>query len=62
VEQDHPVAGKIKQPGAAIRYSATPWQLRRPAPLLGQHNQEVLGDLLGYSHQDLVFLRRSGVI
>lgn len=62
VEQDHPVAGKIKQPGPAIRFSATPWQLRRPAPLLGQHNQEVLCDLLGYSREDVILLKRSGVI
>ncbi len=45
VEQHHPVAGTIRQPGASIRYSETPWQLRRPAPLLGQHNEEVLGPL-----------------
>ena len=40
--QEHPVAGTIRQPGASIRYSATPWELRRPAPLLGQHNAELL--------------------
>ncbi|MHB8573784.1 MAG: CaiB/BaiF CoA transferase family protein, partial [Dehalococcoidia bacterium] len=41
VEQHHPLAGTIAQPGPSVRYSATPWQLRRPAPLLGQHNEEV---------------------
>jgi CoA:oxalate CoA-transferase len=45
VEQHHPVAGAVRQPGPSIRYSATPWSLRTPAPLLGQHNDEVLGPL-----------------
>jgi crotonobetainyl-CoA:carnitine CoA-transferase CaiB-like acyl-CoA transferase len=43
VVQQHPIAGDVTQPGPAVRYSATPWQLRRPAPLLGQHNDEVFG-------------------
>jgi crotonobetainyl-CoA:carnitine CoA-transferase CaiB-like acyl-CoA transferase len=42
VTQEHPEAGTITQPGPAIRLSQTPWCLRRPAPLLGQHNEEVL--------------------
>ena len=41
VEQDHPVAGTVKHPGAPIRLGRTPWQLTRPAPTLGQHNDEV---------------------
>jgi crotonobetainyl-CoA:carnitine CoA-transferase CaiB-like acyl-CoA transferase len=45
VDQHHPVAGTIRQPGASIRYSETPWRLRRPAPLLGEHNAEVFGPL-----------------
>ena len=45
VEQHHPDAGTIRQPGPSIRYSATPWELRRPAPRLGEHNDEILGAL-----------------
>lgn len=44
VEQEHPVAGTIRQPGAPVRLSATPWAIRRPAPTLGQHNAELLGE------------------
>ena len=42
---DHPAAGTVTAPGAPYRLSATPWELRRPAPLLGQHTAEVLGPL-----------------
>jgi benzylsuccinate CoA-transferase BbsE subunit len=42
---DHPAAGSQKMPGAPYRLSATPWELRRPAPTLGQHTREVLEPL-----------------
>ena len=50
--QEHPVAGTITQPGPPIRFSGTPWQLRRPAPLLGQHNQDVFRDADGAHDRD----------
>jgi crotonobetainyl-CoA:carnitine CoA-transferase CaiB-like acyl-CoA transferase len=43
VEVRHPVAGPLRYPGAPWRLSATPWRVERPAPLLGEHNAEVLG-------------------
>ena len=42
--QDHPVAGRVKQPGPPARLRRTPWSLDRPAPMLGQHNAEVFGE------------------
>ena len=45
VRQEHPVAGTVTQPGPMLRFSLTPWRLRRPAPLLGQHNEEVFAAL-----------------
>ena len=46
VEIDHPVAGSFKYPGAAYRFSNSDLPLgARPAPLLGQHNETILGDL-----------------
>ncbi|GBD11389.1 Succinyl-CoA:(R)-benzylsuccinate CoA-transferase subunit BbsE [bacterium HR23] len=62
IEVEHPVAGKVKMPSRPFLMSETPWQLRRPAPLLGQHNEEVLCGLLGYSKEDLVKLREQNVI
>jgi crotonobetainyl-CoA:carnitine CoA-transferase CaiB-like acyl-CoA transferase len=62
VEVDHPVIGKAKYPGAPYRLSLTPWQIKRPAPLLGEHNEEILCNRLGYSKDDLVRMRQTGVI
>jgi len=39
----HPVAGKLTMPGAPYLMNETPWSLRSPAPLLGEHNDAVLG-------------------
>ncbi|MFC1824290.1 CaiB/BaiF CoA transferase family protein [Thermodesulfobacteriota bacterium] len=61
VEIDHPAAGKIKYPGAPFKMMETPWEIRMPAPLLGQHNEEVLGNL-GYTRDDLVDLKQQQII
>jgi crotonobetainyl-CoA:carnitine CoA-transferase CaiB-like acyl-CoA transferase len=58
---DHPVVGRLDYPGPHYRLSASPWALRRPAPLLGQHNAEVLGQF-GLGADDLAILRERGVI
>ncbi|OGO36146.1 MAG: hypothetical protein A2147_08875 [Chloroflexi bacterium RBG_16_57_8] len=62
VEFEHPVAGKLKYPGAPYKLSATPWSARIPAPLLGEHNRQVYGEMLGYSAQGLLKLEQAGVI
>ena len=45
VTVEHPAAGPVTMPGAPYKLSATPWQLRRPAPCLGQHTAEVLDEV-----------------
>jgi crotonobetainyl-CoA:carnitine CoA-transferase CaiB-like acyl-CoA transferase len=60
-EIDHPVAGKLRYPGLPYQFSNAPKRNVRPAPLLGQHNQEVLGRLR-YSKTDLLKLKQAGVI
>jgi crotonobetainyl-CoA:carnitine CoA-transferase CaiB-like acyl-CoA transferase len=62
VRSRHPVAGEVTHPGAPFRMSETPWELESPAPLLGQHNEEVYASLLGYSPQDVESWRAQGVI
>jgi len=59
---DRAEAGVLKYPGAPYKFSKTPWSLERPAPLLGEHNEEIYCGRLGYSKEDLVALRRAGVI
>ncbi|MDP2954477.1 MAG: CoA transferase [Chloroflexota bacterium] len=62
VDIDHPKAGKLKYPSAPYRFSKTPWAAARPAPLLGQHNQEVYGGRLGHSDLELKKMREGGII
>ena len=62
VEIDHPTAGKLTHPGSPFRLSRTPGEIGGPAPLLGQHNQEVYCGRLGLSQDDLVRLRMAGII
>ena len=48
VELDHPIAGKLKVPGVPVKLSATPGAVECHAPLLGEHNSEVLKEVLGW--------------
>jgi len=61
VEVDHSMTGKVRYPGRPFVMEKTPWQIRRPAPLLGEHNQEVYSEL-GYTNEEMVKLRGIGVI
>jgi len=59
---EHPVSGPIRQFGIAPKLGKTPGQIRRPPPLLGQHTEELLGELLGYDSNRIAALERDGVI
>jgi crotonobetainyl-CoA:carnitine CoA-transferase CaiB-like acyl-CoA transferase len=61
-EVDHPVIGKIKVPAELFKFTETPYQLRLPAPTLGQHNWEIYVEGLGYTQQELCQLRQLNVI
>jgi crotonobetainyl-CoA:carnitine CoA-transferase CaiB-like acyl-CoA transferase len=61
VEIDHPVVGKLTYPGGAIKSEELPRVPGRPAPLLGQHNNEVYGGM-GYSVAEITKMRELGVI
>ncbi len=58
-EYDHPQAGRLRQSRAAARFSGTPTEIRRGAPALGEHTQEVLTEL-GYSAAEIANLRGGG--
>ena len=58
VEMDHQEAGKLRYPSVPFRFSKTESSTRVSAPLLGQHNDEVYGEGLGFSGEELARLRR----
>jgi crotonobetainyl-CoA:carnitine CoA-transferase CaiB-like acyl-CoA transferase len=57
---EHPVLGQIRDMGAPFKLPESPGGPHEPTPLLGQHNTEVYGTLLGMSPNDLGQLRRDG--
>ena len=61
-EIDHPQAGKLKYPTAPYKFSRTPWKAERAAPLIGEHNEFVYCDRLGYDKRDLVAMKEAGII
>jgi crotonobetainyl-CoA:carnitine CoA-transferase CaiB-like acyl-CoA transferase len=62
VTVDDPTIGPVKMQGVYPRLSATPGQIRRGAPKLGEHNEEIYRGLLGLSAEDLASLRTEGII
>ncbi|MXX74998.1 MAG: CoA transferase [Holophagales bacterium] len=61
-EVDHPEVGRRRYPGLPIRLSATPATYRRGAPCLGEHNREVLVEVLGFEDMRVDELERAGVL
>jgi crotonobetainyl-CoA:carnitine CoA-transferase CaiB-like acyl-CoA transferase len=62
IEMEHPVVGKYLHYGPVPRLSETPGRVTRTAPLIGEHNEEIYCDELGFSKEDLIALRAAGVI
>jgi len=61
VPVEHPVAGPTRVLGIPFKLSGTPASIRRPAPTLGQHTEEILGEL-GYDADAIRRLRSDRVI
>jgi formyl-CoA transferase len=59
VEVDHPKRGKYLSVGNPIKLSASPSEVKR-SPLLGEHTEEILRDVLGYNDNELAQIRASG--
>lgn len=64
VEADHPLVGKYRMPGNPIKIGGSDGASEEflPAPMLGQHSREVLGELLGYSEAEISSLEERGII
>lgn len=59
---DHPVVGAVTQTGAPFQMTDGGFQARFAAPTLGQHNDAILCERLGYARQDLVRLAELGIV
>jgi len=59
---EHPTLGTIKMVNTPVKYSFSQPGIRHPPPTLGQHTNEVLEEVLGYSKADIESLRSEGVV
>ena len=59
---EHPKTGNLRLAGFPYKFSQTPAEVHRPPPLLGEHTEELLVELLGYSPADVSALREQGSI
>ena len=60
-EIDHPIAGELTYPGRPFIMGATPWAIRRPAPTLGQHTDEILSEI-GATAEEVEDMRARGAV
>jgi formyl-CoA transferase len=58
---EHPTRGTMTMPGCAVQLSQSPREVR-PAPLLGQHNQEIYQEFLGITPGELLELKTEGIV
>ena len=62
-EVDHPELGRtFTYPGPAMLYNGSPWRISRRAPLIGEHNSEILQGELGLTNSRMLLLAEGGVI
>lgn len=61
VELDHPVAGKMKVTGNQLKFTNNKVHIDTPAPLLGQHTEEILKEFVGMNHEEFEALAGQGV-
>ena len=61
-EVPHPTIGTLRLGGIPIKYSETPGTIRLPPPLLGEHTDEILTDILDYPPDRIEALRQDGAV
>ncbi len=58
----HPTFGELRMQNVAPKLSKTPGNIRRPGPELGQHNQEIYGEVLAMTAEQIAELESKGII
>jgi len=61
-EIEHPTCGKIKVTGVPVKLSQTPGAVELPPPMLGQHTEEILTGVLGYSKAEVEKLKKEKIL
>jgi succinate--hydroxymethylglutarate CoA-transferase len=62
VEMDHEGCGKIKMVNTPVKYSESKPSIRSVPPMLGQHTNEVLREVLGMSESEITQLKNEGAV
>lgn len=62
VELEHPGKGSVTYPGGFAKSTEAPPTVSRRAPLVGEHNREVFGDILGIPEEEILKLQQEGII
>ena len=59
---EHKNAGAVKVVNFPVKFSETPGMVKNAAPVIGQHNQEILGEILGYPEEKISSLKKANAI
>ena len=59
---EHPACGPMKLVNTPVKYSYSKPSIRTPPPLLGQHTEEVLRDIVGMSGAEIDGLKTDGIV
>jgi crotonobetainyl-CoA:carnitine CoA-transferase CaiB-like acyl-CoA transferase len=62
VAWEHPRAGTVRGVGIPVKFSETPGEIRRHAPLLGEHTEQILREFAGYSDDEIRELQSTGAV
>ena len=62
ITYEHPIAGQVRAMGMPVKFQDTPGQITSPAPLLGQHTEDILCEIAGYRPEEVQDLLRKNAV